>query len=216
MRILTHVPLNPTQPRLHPLTAASIDNLVWPTMPIVYGRNDRPNRMGKYADIVDKHNEARRLVLDGGYDALFLVEADMIIPPDALSKLVALDVPVAYGLYVMRYAPYHWLAFTRLSGYEVEFVGEQPELAAQWFGNVVITQGAGMGCTLIRRDVLETLAFRNDPLGVVADDWTFALDCIAYGVPQVHHCGVVCGHIDGGVVLWPDVDAPKLVRREQL
>jgi len=217
MRILTYVPLNPTQPRLHPLTAACIDNLSWSqSMPIVFGRNDTPNKRGKYADIVDKHNEARRMVLDGDYDALFLVEADMVIPPDALQRLVAVDAPVAYGLYVMRYMPYQWLAFTKLSGYEVQFVSAQPDLAAQWFGNVVETQGAGMGCTLIRREVLEQLAFRLDPLGVVADDWTFALDCIAYGVRQVHDCGLVCGHIDGGNVLWPDPDAKELVRREKL
>ena len=120
MRILTYVPLNPTQPRLHPLTAACIDNLSWSqSMPIVFGRNDTPNKRGKYADIVDKHNEARRMVLDGDYDALFLVEADMVIPPDALQRLV-------------------------------------------------------------------------------------------------HDCGLVCGHIDGGNVLWPDPDAKELVRREKL
>lgn len=188
-------------------------------MPIVYGRNDRPNKMGKYYDLCDKHNEARRMVLDGGYDALFLVEADMIVPSDALSKLAALDAPVAYSLYVTRHVPHKWLALTHLTADDCEFVSDDPEYARHWFGDgqdAIETCGAGMGCTLIRRDVLEQLAFRLDRFGANADDWAFALDCIAYGIPQFTHAGVVCGHIDGNVVLWPDVDAPKLVRREQL
>lgn len=220
MRVLTYVPLNPTSPRIHPLAAASIDNLAWTQpMPIVYGRNDTPNKRGKFYDLCDKHNEARRMVLDGDYDALLLIEADMIVPPDALSKLVALDVPVAYSLYVTRHVPHKWLALTRLTADDCEFVSDDPDYARRWFGDgtqAIETQGAGMGCTLIRRDVLETLAFRLDKFGANADDWAFALDCVAYGVLQVTHCGVVCGHIDNDVVLWPDVDAPGLVRRERL
>lgn len=219
MRVLTYVPLNPTTPRLHPRTAACIDNLDCPTMPIVYGRNDTPHPRGKYHDLCAKHNEARRMVLDGDYDALFLVEADMVIPPDALSKLAALNVPVVYSLYVTRHEPHRWLALTRLTPDDCEFVSDDPDYARRWFGDgkqAIETQGAGMGCTLIRRDVLETLAFRLDHFCVNADDWAFALDCIAYGILQVTHCGVVCGHIDGSRVLWPDVNAPRLVRKENL
>ncbi len=217
MRVLTYVPLNPTQPRLHPLTAASIDNLVWPAaMPVVYGRNDSPNRMGKFYDLCDKHNQARAMLLQGGYDALLLVEADMVIPPDALQKLAALDVPVAYSLYVSRGTPHEWLALTSLTTDSHAFVSDDVAQARAWWGTPTESAGVGMGCTLIRRDVLAKIAFRLDRFGTNADDWAFALDCAAYGVLQVSHCGVVCGHIDGDAVLWPDVDAPGLLRKEKL
>lgn len=215
MRVLTYVPLCPTQPRLHPLTAAAIENLEWPTMPIVFGRNDAATN--HYADLCAKHNQARDMALDGGYDALFFVEADMVIPPDALRKLVALDVPVAYSLYVSRHPKHEWLALTRLMPTEHEYVSDDPDYAKHWFGDgtqAVETCGAGMGCTLIRRDVLERLAFRLD--GGNADDWTFALDCVAYGIPQFTHTGVVCGHIARNAVLWPDVTAKGLVRKENV
>lgn len=219
MRILTYVPLNPTQPRLHPLTAASIESLDWPTMPIVYGRNDTPNKMGKFYDLCDKHNQARAMVLQGGYDALFLVEADMVLPPDALRRLVALDVPVAYGLYVSRGAPHEWLALTSLTPTEHEFVSTDHDYVHRWFGDgtqAIETQGVGMGCTLIKREVLAKLAFHLDRFGANADDWAFSLDCIAYGILQVTHTGVICGHIDGETVLWPDVTKRELVRKEKL
>lgn len=215
MRVLTYVPLNPATPRLHPLTAASIESLEWPAMPIVYGRND--SATNHYADLCVKHNQARDMVLYGGYDALLLVEADMVLPPDALRKLAALDVPVAYSLYVRRYPPYEWLALTRLTPTDHEFVSDDPDYARRWFGDgtqAVETCGVGMGCTLIQRDVLERLSFRQ--LRGMADDWAFALDCATYGIPQFTHTGVVCGHIAGDVVLWPDVDAPGLVRKEKL
>lgn len=215
MRVLTYVPLNPTQPRLHPLTAVSIESLEWPAMPIVYGRND--NATDHYADLCVKHSQARDLVLHGGYDALFLVEADMVLPPDALRKLAALNAPVAYGLYVSRHPIHEWLALTRLTPTDHEFVSADPDYARRWFGDgtqAIETCGVGMGCTLIRRDVLERLSFRQQ--GGMADDWAFALDCVTHGIPQFTHTGVVCGHIAGDMVLWPDVDAPGLVRKERL
>jgi hypothetical protein len=48
-----------------------------------------------------------------------------------------------------------------------------------------------------------------DPSGVgPANDWTFALDCQAAGVRQMHHLGVTCGHIlPDGRTVWPALDA---------
>lgn len=215
MRVLTYVPLKPTRPRLHPLTAAAIESLDWPAMPIAYGRND--SATNHYTDLCDKHDQARDMALYGGYDALFLVEADMVIPPDALRKLATLDVPVAYGLYVRRYPPYEWLALTKLTSDDHEFVSADANYARQWLGDgtqAIETCGVGLGCTLIRRDVLEKLSFRQ--WRGMADDWAFALDCCAYGIPQFTHTGVVCGHVSDDVVLWPAVDEPGLVRKEAL
>lgn len=215
MSVLTYVPLRPTQPRLHPLTAAAIENLEWPTMNIVYGRNDAATN--HYADLCAKHNVARDMVLYGGYDALFLVEADMLIPSDALRKLAALNAPVAYGLYVSRHPNHEWLALTRLTPTDHEYVSNDPDYAHRWFGDgtqAIETCGVGMGCTLIRRDVLERLSFRQRR--GMADDWLFALDCVKYGITQLTHTGVVCGHVAGDVVLWPDPNAPGLVRKEKL
>ena len=48
----------------------------------------------------------------GGFDALLLVENDMILPPDALLKMAAVDADVVYGLYVNRHGWRKWLAYT--------------------------------------------------------------------------------------------------------
>lgn len=77
------------------------------------------------------------------------------------------------------------------------------------WGKVAETKGVGMGCTLIHRNVLEAIEFRNAPNDEVADDWLFSLDCVEHGFKQMHDFGVVCGHImpDGNVV-WPNPQSP--------
>lgn len=218
MRILCYVPLAPRTPKIYARTITSLFALDWPEyMPVVFGRNDSPVGT-KYQDICAKHNEARRMVLDGDYDALFLVENDMILPPDTLYKLTALHSDVAYGLYVGRHGMQQWLAFTDILGYGGTSLSAQPELAREAWGRPLETRGVGMGCTLIRRHVLERLEFRTEPNDLVADDWMFSLDCIEHNFRQMHHLGVACGHIaqPGGNarILWPDPGVSGLVRVE--
>jgi hypothetical protein len=94
-----------------------------------------------------------------------------------------------------------------------------------------------MGCTLIKRNVLEEIRFRlhdgthswiveeyekqykkiginpyQDRRQMVCDDWLLAMDAQHYGFSQRANLGVVCGHINGESVLWPDPEIDKLFR----
>lgn len=201
MNVLVCTPFGPSPHRIHPLTQQSIDALGCATVAL--------ETTGKVADhlvdLCDKYNQARKLVLNGGYDAMLHIDADMVVPVDTLDRLSAVDADVAYGLYVMRTNPSHWLCW--IDGAPLD------NHKGAW-GKVVKSTGAGMGCTLIRRNVLEWLKFRTD--GVIAADWNFAQDCRAYGFSQAHDLGCVCGHINGDKVLWPDVDAPDFYRAEKI
>lgn len=150
------------------------------------------------------------MTLDGGYDALFLVEADMIIPPNTLLRLAAVDTDVAYGLYVSRHGSFQWLAFDQLQGHTGKSIDRNRKFCADHWGKVIETKGVGMGCTLIKRHVLASTEFRRN--GPCADDWYFSLDCIEKGFTQKHDLGVVCGHItpEGGV-MWPSLDRQKVM-----
>jgi hypothetical protein len=159
-----------------------------------------------------KHNQARKLVLNGGYDAMLHIDADMVVPADAVDRLIALDADVAYGLYVSRHTPSRWLCFTDIATATV--LSDDKDRARQVWGKTIVSIGAGMGCTLIHRHVLERIEFRTD--GMMGADWNFAQDCAAYGFSQAHDLGCVCGHINGDKVLWPDVDAPELYRAEKI
>lgn len=174
--------------------------------------------------ITDKYNATRAVVLDQGYDALLTVESDMRVPADALERLAVVDAPVAYATYAFRRGDPPLLnAFSvmdpaTMAGYPLSRVPEK--LRAGW-GGVVEVDGVGLGCTLIRRSVLEAIPFRIDRSRPHQDgsfshcDWYFALDCVEREIRQVAHLGVHCGHISpcdlSGAVnpstLWPDIDA---------
>jgi hypothetical protein len=214
MKILAYCPLAPKTPKIYGRSLTSIFRLEWDRpLPMVFGREDNP-RTTHYWNLADKHNEARRMALEGGFDALFFVESDMILPPHALRKLAKLDTDVAYGLYCNRHGWRQWLAFTYIDRTGSVSLSRDKEKARAYWGKPIDTMGAGMGCTLIHRRVLEEIEFRVPPKGDVADDWLFSLGCIEKGFRQTHHLGVVCGHISPRGILWPDPGAEGLVRLE--
>lgn len=216
------------------------------------GDNERPYA---YQNIVRHHNKARRMMLEGGYDAMLSIEADMIVPEDAIERLIAVDADIAYGLYVWRHARegkredkvhkwHRWSAYKELTlwggtSISLDWTGE--DARAAW-GGVVDVAGIGMGCTLIRRRVLERLRFRLyegepgdwlieeympdfeamglDPYeshpAMMCDDFLFALDAAHHGFTQRCDLGLVCGHIHDGEVLWPDPGAPGFYRSESV
>jgi hypothetical protein len=63
--------------------------------------------------------------------------------------------------------------------------------------------GAGFGCLLIKRGVLERVPFRD---AGNAPDLPFAQDCVRQKIKQIGRTDVVCGHIEtdeNNVTLWP-------------
>lgn len=164
-----------------------------------------PDKERAYQNVTAKYNHARAVALAGNYDALFTVESDVIIPSMALQRMTNVECGVVYGLYCSRKGRHHWLLYTKPGSYSVKPASHDKAWCKEVWGQVVESIGAGMGCTLIHRHVLEEIPFRcPDP--EVANDWYFALDCQEKGYKQMHDTGVVCGHIDGDVTYWPDPD----------
>jgi len=216
-RLLIYVPIAPKTPKIFGRTLTSLFRMEWPyPCDIVFGRNDNPQARGhKYDDLCQKHNEARQMALDGNYDAVFFAENDMVFTPNTLLDLYAVDADVAYGLYCNRHGYHRWLAFSFIQGLHGVSVSQDEELRRKVWGKPFETFGAGLGCTLIRRNVLEAIEFRTHPEHKVADDWLFAEDCRNAGYKQAHHFGVLAGHIrPDGYTLWPDAKAANGYRLE--
>jgi hypothetical protein len=225
MKILLFCPLNPASnnqgkptPQLFGRTNESIFRQDWPTLDIWFSKGDNPyfDSNGRH-NIAHNYQKARKWVLDNGYDALMTVEADMIIPPNAVSKLVEADAPVAYGLYCFKNTS-TWSAWTRLDMESGRSIRKDPELCKANWGKVMEVAGVGLGCTLIKREVLEAIEFRTDEAHpTVHNDWVFAYDCQQYNFKQVCDLSVVCGHISMQPlprVIWPDPDAPRQYRND--
>ena len=226
-KILLFCPLNPELDhkgnrtvQLFGRTNQSIFRQDYPVIDIFFSKGDNPHfdNNGRH-NIAHNYNKARRFALDNGYDALFTVEADMIIPPDALTRLLATGAPVAYGLYCFK-ATSTWSAFTELGMDSGRSLRKDPARAKAEWGKVIDVAGVGHGCTLIRREVLEAIEFRTDELRPhVHNDWCFAYDCQQHGFRQVCDLGVVCGHISlqpSPRIIWPDPDMPRMYRNDFL
>lgn len=176
--------------------------------------------------IVAQYNEARKMVLDQGYDALLTVECDMLPPPNAIRRLRATGADVAYGLYILRRPPWEWNAYSYVQGMVAVPLSHVPERAQADWGEVVDVDGIGHGCTLIQRRVLEAVRFRADGL-LHADgsrsyqDWYWAMDVREAGFTQKCDTSVICGHIhpqdeQGRArpsILWP-IGTPPFYRVE--
>jgi hypothetical protein len=221
MRILCYTPVKSGQ--LFGRALQSILRLEWDgQLDFMFARGGNDHATGTldqgaaYIEITRKYNEARQIVLEHGYDALFCVESDMIVPPDALTRLAALDVGVAYGLYCWRHSDMKWSAYRLVQGKLGCSLMQEPDARDYW-GQVVDVAGVGTGCTLIRREVIEAIPFRVDPEGYACCDWYFAEDCQVQRVRQMCDMGVVCGHMSlkpSPRIIWPDRDA--LVRIEMI
>jgi len=156
---------------------------------------------------------ARQLIIDGEYDALFLVESDMVIPPHALQALEACSSPCASGLYVFRENgyPYSARAFRNNMTKPGKPINHfKPELGEAW-GRPIRVSGLGFGCCLLRGEALR-VPMRVDGKGY--SDWPFAVDLLNLGIEMVCHTGVVCGHKQpDGTILWPTMSGQCLEER---
>lgn len=216
MRVLVFCPTYPQQPLVRSVTLQALMSLDWPSCELVFSREDipEPDRTQGHQNMFEKYVRARQIALDGGYDALLTVEADIVVPRDGLAKLAEVDAGVAYGLYCSRRSSYgyNWLLVQKPGSVYASPESLNPDFRQAAWGNVVESAGYGLGCTLIRREVLEQIPFRY-PDQLVACDWYFAIDCQQTGIRQAHHCGVICGHVKGNETLWPD---PETIYRSTI
>jgi len=213
MKILLFIPLHPSRPI--PASVQSgldgLDHSVHLVDEWRLGEMEINQGAQAYDQITQKYQMARDRVLAGDYDAMMTVEYDNIIPADALTRLVAMDTDVAYGLYCCRRKFSRWLAFAEVYDNWGHSLSGKPERAAAAWGNVVETKGVGFGCTLIKRRVLEAIPFRRFPNHPASNDWQFAIDVAAAGFIQKHDCGLLVGHVvqhDPEQQIWPIGELP--------
>ena len=199
--------------RLEPETVAAIFALEWDG-PITYHfQRDNPLQCDteRETGIRNHHHQYRRgreMFLRGDYDAMLVIESDIIPPPDTLERLAAIDADVAYGAYVFRVSPVVNIFERYYEG--AANIGESLTVRGKWpwalKQGVVDCSGAGLGCVLIKRHVLEAVEFRVSDLPtarVHCDSW-FTEDVYSAGYSMKADARLHCGHIrESGEVVWP-------------
>lgn len=153
--------------------------------------------------------EARQIALNGGYDALLIVDDDTLIQPDTLRRLAAHEADIAYALYIRRDSGHYWTASHRIDERALEPYQARVDMCEAW-GKTIEVAGVGTGCTLIRRPVLETIPFSRR--GVFGYDWYLAVDAVKGGFRQVCDTSIPVGHVDlsENVIYWPTPDGYRI------
>ena len=202
--------------RLEPETIEAVFALEWegPLSFLFQRDNPQPDQRDKLKRRVMNHlhqyKRGREVFLDGSYDAMLVIESDIIPPKDALQKLAALDVDLAYGVYRFRVS--NVINIFEMYPGRPRNVGESlsirpGRLAAAVKAGVVDCSGAGFGCVLMQRQVIEQIPFRVEwPKNGGHCDSPFVRDAMRRGFKQRADMTVICGHKDEeGQVLWPEL-----------
>jgi hypothetical protein len=201
--------------RLYARSLASHYNLSWKWRLDHLQLNGDDDYRSPSNTVTRKYQFAQQVFLAGEWDAMMCCEHDNIIPRDALEKLVALDCDIAYGLYVLRHGQKVWSAITDLDTWGLKSLSDNPDAARAAWGNVIDVAGIGQGCTLIKREVLESFPLRN--WKGVSCDWALAMDVRAAGLTQRCDTSVITGHqtlTPSPQTLWPDINEPTLYSQE--
>jgi hypothetical protein len=214
MDVMVFVPVY----RLEPETVQAVMGLEWGGAISHLFQRDNPHGpmrdelKRKVMNHLHQYQRGREIFLKGTYDAMLIVESDIIPPADALVKLANVGADVAYGVYRFRGSDIINI-FERYpdnSGRRARNVGESLTVRQKVFKQAVrqriyTCSGAGFGCVLIRRRVLDAIEFRMEypKNGAYCDTW-FTEDVYHAGYTQAADMTVICGHKDvDGTVLWP-------------
>lgn len=160
-----------------------------------------------------------KTVLDLGFQYLFFLDSDVILPKDALQKLLSHNLPLVCGIYKSKKPNGFWNAIWMKSltpdGKEA-FVP-----VASWTDRLFAVDVTGCGCMLAHRKVFEGIRAKTDlpffmwtkdrdpellkkmniptelmPLmGEISEDFWFCLLAKYCGFPVVIDGDVLCGHI---------------------
>ena len=104
---------------------------------------------------------ARNMCIDcallQGYDYIFFVDADVVVPPDSIERLITQNRPIVSGLVPGRGAH-------KAAVYAFHFIGQpKPEV---WN-----CEHSTCGFTLLKREVFEVLRFRQGPHPIHRETW---------------------------------------------
>jgi len=146
-------------------------------------------------------NHAAQLMLEQGFQYLFFVDDDVIVPPNAYEILKSDNLDIVSGMYYRRNEPLAPVAIVKYAQ------GGQGWLPQWKLGEIIPVYYTGAGCLLIKRKVFETMPYpwfewycdRRDlpEIERTSEDFTFCRKLEKYGIVpyvdtrvQCKHCGL--------------------------
>ena len=150
--------------------------------------------------MADSHNQLRRYFLESDCEYMLHLESDVFPQPDIIEKLIWCRKPIVNALYQVFEGSWRTpcisLNDTKHKHYR-EFVFHYTlDSFSHWFvdGKLKKTFIAGIGCSLMKRKVMDNFMFRHNPTEHKPPDTWFAEDLRKAGVQNWVHTGLYAFH----------------------
>ena len=164
--------------------------------------------INSYETLKEAYNALRAYFLERDYTHLFSLEQDIIAPKQALTKLLEANKEIVSGLYYLGEKPCVMVGKSVKVplGREREFRFEKSYFKYDFIDKEKLETDkllevycAGLGCMLIKRNVLEKIRFRiynNECYRKVHNDMPFARDCRTRGFKIFLDSTIKCKHLN--------------------
>ncbi|MFH1589268.1 MAG: methyltransferase domain-containing protein [archaeon] len=164
------------------------------------GRNYEVKIYMQQGTVIDRsRNILVKEALNDGCDYIMFIDADMLLPQNTVDDLIDMKLDIVSGLYFMKGKPY--LPVARLKKNEEDI--DHKFLEEFEFGKVMKIAGAGMGCCLIKADVLRKMEYPwfkfewkeiNGKMEQIAEDLYFCDKAKKLGYDTYLNTGIICEH----------------------
>ncbi len=151
------------------------------------------------------HNDCRDACIQGGYDYLLHLESDVMPPKDVIEQLMYHNKKVVGALFyrdngISRQPMIQTIHQMHNKGYII--LNAMPQDDILFDGALQKVYSVGLGCILIKREVLEKIKFRHTPGVNLHADSYFSEDCHKNKIDIFIDPNVVCRHENMPWGLW--------------
>ena len=150
---------------------------------------------------------ARNVLVDyslkNGFDYTFFVDGDIILPPDALNKLLYSNAPIATGWYIKK-IPGQYIPEL----YRKKEDGQYKNFRSLPENELLPVAACGFGCTLVKNGVFQKIGSNNwfeyvhGKNAICSEDINFCIKASEKGFAIIADTSLCCGHV-GQIVFQP-------------
>lgn len=168
-------------------------------------------------DCATARNRIAQKALDMNVDYVLMVDNDVVLPADAVVKLLEKPVDVCLGYYAHRDTDNIYRGRTcvcKLGWFnyplESEYTAQEIQDLKDGGSRKIQIHGGGMGCAMIKTDVFRRINYpwydwvnyNDEHRGMLSEDLYFCEQCKNTGIPIYTDVRVGCGHMMRRVQ-WP-------------
>ena len=179
----------------------TFENIMPETFKSIYDIDSCGNELSfefvKGYDCARARNDIVRMALEGGFDYIFMVDADMYVPKDTLQKLLEYPTEICLGLCPRKNTKVGKTCIYKIGQVNYEDAYTYYDLPKK---DRVMVHGGGLACALIKTDIFKNLTYpwfryvTYQDGSELSEDLYFCSQAKANGYKIYVDTRVRCGH----------------------